>query len=100
MDGRLPVALLSDSMATSTAPTAVTDDWAAVLGSVKQLEGERPRPYGVAVESALEDLQSAATKGRPLGPLLRAATLAGCSPEQIAQALDEVRGTGAQAPPL
>jgi hypothetical protein len=87
-------------MATTTATTAATDDWAAVLGSVKQLEGERPTPYGVAVESALEDLQSAATKGRPLGPLLRAASRAGCSPEQLAQALDEIRDTGAQAPPL
>ncbi|WP_354698924.1 hypothetical protein DSM112329_04623 [Paraconexibacter sp. AEG42_29] len=86
-------------MATSTSFSA-TDDWATVLGSVKQFEAERPAPYGVAVESALEDLQSAATSGRPLAPLLAAATRAGCSADDIFHALGEVRGTGAQAPPL
>lgn len=86
-------------MATTTSFPA-TDDWATVLGSVKQYEAQGPAPYGVAVESALEDLQTAAAGGRPLAPLLLAATRAGCSAEDVVHALGEVRGAGAQAPPL
>lgn len=83
----------------SRATAGVSADWAAVLGRVQQPVGS-PAAYGVAVESALEDLATAAATGRQLAPYLREATRVGCTPDQILVALDEVRGSGAPAPPL
>lgn len=77
-----------------------TNDWSAVISGAEALAGERARPYGVAVEAALEDLTAAAAKGRPLAGYLRAAAQAGCTPDQILGALDELRGAGLSAPPL
>jgi methylmalonyl-CoA mutase N-terminal domain/subunit len=78
-----------------------TDDWGAVLGRAAELTSvEHTSAYGVAVESALDDIRSAAAKGRALAPVLRAASRAGCTTDQILGALEEVRGDGVQAPPL
>jgi methylmalonyl-CoA mutase N-terminal domain/subunit len=83
----------------TTRPTA--DDWGIVLGRAAELtSAEHASPYGVAVEAALEDLRTAAAKGRALAPLLRAARHVGCTTDQILGALEEVRGDGVQAPPL
>lgn len=87
-------------MAIDSSPRASTEDWSAVLGHVQRLDARPAPPYGVAVESALDDLEAAALRGRPLAPYLREAARAGCSSEQLLQALDAVRGSGAQAPPL
>jgi hypothetical protein len=87
-------------MAINVSASPVSDDWAALLGRAVELAAQKATPYGVAVECALEDLGAAAAKGRPLAPYLRAAGEAGCTPSQIRDALDEVRGAGIQAPPL
>lgn len=95
-------------MATNPTRNTPSDGWATVLGRVEEFDGRRPMPYdvqiespyGVAVESALEDLATAAAHGRPLAPYLREATRVGCPADQILIALDEVRGSGAAAPPL
>lgn len=87
-------------MAINAPVSPAAGDWTTVLGQAEALASQPPTPYGVAVEAALEDLAAAAAKGRPLAPYLRAAGQAGCTPQQILDALDDLRGAGVQAPPL